>query len=176
MNTTRTLSLSLLLAALMGHAAADGGLTREQVKADLAEARRTGSLSADGESGLPLSDLYPHLYPAHVAGPSKSRAQVQAELAEARRTGDLVDGLTGLKLNEVSPTLYPPVPQLARKSRNEVRAELAEAQLLGDMQMGEDSRTLAEINPQRYAAVRAQHAAQVQQLTAVRALKDAAAR
>jgi hypothetical protein len=180
MNTTRTLSLSLVFAALIGNAVADGGLTREQVKADLAEARRSGSLNTGGEIGLPLNELYPRLYPnafpARAAGPLKSRAQVQAELAEARRTGDIVVGESGLRLNEISPGRYPTVPQAAGKSRDEVRAELAEARLLGDMQLGEYSRTQAEINPQRYAAVRAQRAAQAQQMAAGRASKGSMAR
>lgn len=181
MNTTRTLSISLLLAALLGNAAADGGLTREQVKSDLAEARRSGSISAGGEIGLPLNELYPRLYPnaypARLSAPSKSRALVQAELAEARRTGDIVVGESGLRLNEISPNRYPAQPQFAGKTRDQVRAELAEARLLGDLQVGgEDSRTLAEAFPQRYAAVRAQRAAQAQQMAAGRASKDAAAR
>jgi hypothetical protein len=175
MNTTRTLSLSLVLAALIGNAAADGGLTREQVKSALADARRSGSLSAGGEIGLPLNTLYPQMYPARVAGPTKSRAQVQAELAEARRTGDIIVGESSLRLNEMTPTRYPAVPQFAGKSRDEVRSELAEAQLLGDMLFGEDGRTLAEVNPQRYAAARAQRAAQAQQMAAGRASKHATA-
>jgi hypothetical protein len=178
MNTTRTLSISLLLAALLGNAAADGGLTREQVKSDLAEARRSGSISAGGEIGLPFNELYPRMYPARVAATPKSRAQVQAELAEARRTGDVVaGGESGLRLNELSPSLYPVLPQFAGKTRDQVRAELAEARLLGDLQVGgEDSRTLAEAFPQRYAALRAQRAAQAQQMAAGRASKDATAR
>jgi hypothetical protein len=173
MNTTRTLSLLLVFAALIGNAAADSDLTREQVNATLAEARRSGSLSAGGEIGLPLNELYPNMYPARAAGPSKPRAQVQAELAEARRTGDIVVGESGLRLNELAPARYPAVPQFASKSRDDVRAELAEARLLGDMQVGEDSRTLAEITPQRYAAVRAQRAAQAQQMAAGRPAKEA---
>lgn len=182
MNTKRTLSLSLLLAAMLGSAAADGGLTREQVKSELAEARRSGSISAGGEIGLPLNELYPRMYPhqARVAAPSKSRALVKATLIEARRTGDIAVGESSLRLNELSPSSYPAVPQFAGKSRAEVRAELAEAQLLGDMQLGEDSRTLAEANPQHYAAVRAQRAAQraaeAQQMAAGQAAKDVAAR
>ena len=37
--------------------------TREQVMAELAEARRTGNLPADNETGCKLKDLYPDLYP-----------------------------------------------------------------------------------------------------------------
>lgn len=176
MNTKRTLSLSLLLAAMLGSAAADGGLTREQVKSDLAEAHRSGSISAGGEIGLPLNELYPNMHPARATAPSKSSALVKAELAEARRTGDIAVGESSLRLNELSPSSYPAVPQFAGKSRAEVRAELAEAQLLGDMQLGEDSRTLAETNPQRYAAVRAQRAAEAQQMAAGQTAKGVAAR
>ena len=176
MNTTRVLSLSLLFAALLGNAAADDGLTREQVKSALAEARRSGSLNAGGEIGLPLNELYPYMYPARVAAMPKSRAVVQAELAEARRTGDITVGESSLRLNELSPSSYPAVPRFAGKSRDEVRAELAEARLLGDLQVGEDGRTLAEISPQRYAAVRAQRADQAQRLAVSRASKDATTR
>ena len=37
--------------------------TREQVKAELAEAQRTGDIIADGESGKKLNELYPSRYP-----------------------------------------------------------------------------------------------------------------
>ena len=38
------------------------GKTREQVKAELAEATRTGDIIAPGESGLKLNELYPQRY------------------------------------------------------------------------------------------------------------------
>jgi hypothetical protein len=37
--------------------------TREQVRAELEEAKRTGNLPANDESGCMLKDMYPDLYP-----------------------------------------------------------------------------------------------------------------
>jgi hypothetical protein len=102
-------SLGLAL-ALSGPAAttahAQSALTRDQVRAELAEALRTGSILANGESGLTLRELYPQRYPA-TAGPGISRAQVLKELQEARRTGDLLAaGDSGLLLNQLYPQRY----------------------------------------------------------------------
>jgi hypothetical protein len=60
MNFIRTLGSLLLLAAFGTHANAQ--LTREQVKAELAEAIRTGDMPAGGESGLMLYEMYPERY------------------------------------------------------------------------------------------------------------------
>lgn len=74
--------------ALLGSQAAfaqDTGKTREQVKAELAQARSGGKLDfAAQEVGLPLK-----------AGNSiKTRAQVTQELATARANGELEPGAT----------------------------------------------------------------------------------
>jgi hypothetical protein len=37
--------------------------TREQVRAELDEAKRTGNMPAPDDSGCMLKDLYPDLYP-----------------------------------------------------------------------------------------------------------------
>ncbi len=37
--------------------------TREQVRAELDEAKRTGNMAAPDESGCMLKDMYPDLYP-----------------------------------------------------------------------------------------------------------------
>jgi Domain of unknown function (DUF4148) len=50
----------LLLAAFGTHANAQ--LTREQVRAELAEAIRTGDMPAGGESGLMRYEMYPQRY------------------------------------------------------------------------------------------------------------------
>ena len=60
--------------------------TREQVKAELAEAIRTGDISY-GETGQKLNELFPQQYPAKPAVQGKTREQVKAELAEALRSG-----------------------------------------------------------------------------------------
>ena len=42
------------------------GKSREQVKAELAEALRTGNIMADGETGLKLNQLYPQRYNRNI--------------------------------------------------------------------------------------------------------------
>ncbi|MGS5085271.1 DUF4148 domain-containing protein [Hydrogenophaga sp. A37] len=87
--------------------AADGPKTREQVKAELAEAVRTGNVPADNESGLMLNQVRPDLYPSQERSVGKTRAEVKAELNEAVRTGNIVaDGESGKKLNELFPARY----------------------------------------------------------------------
>ena len=84
------------------------GLTREQVRAELVEAQRSGDIVVAGESGKKLNELFPGNYPVKTATVVTSRAQVRAELREAQRTGDLVAvGESGKKLNELFPGLYP---------------------------------------------------------------------
>jgi Domain of unknown function (DUF4148) len=154
MNFTRTLGSLLLLAALGTHANAQ--LTREQVKAALAEAIRTGDMPVGGESDLELNQLYPDRYPAKPALVGKTREQVRAELAEAIRTGDmLADGESGLTRNQIDPGRYPAKPVSAGKTREQVKAELAEAIRTGDMPAGgESGLMLYEMYPQRYAKAR----------------------
>lgn len=101
-----------LTAATVGTAfAADASApkTRDQVRAELAEARRNGTLIADGQTGATYRDLNPGRYatkPEMMSG--KTRAQVQAELQQAWANGDLVaDGQTGATLRELNPGRYP---------------------------------------------------------------------
>lgn len=129
MTRTHTCAVALAFTAMFaGQAMAattDAPVTREQVKAELAEAIRTGNVSY-GESGLKLNEQFPQRYPAqHVA--SKSREQVKAELAEAVRTGNIVSGESSLKLNEQFPGSYPGQHEVASKSREQVQTELANA-------------------------------------------------
>ncbi len=74
MNTSRTLASALAAAVLAVSAgqvlAADPapqGKTREQVKAELAEALRTGDIVAGGDSGMKLNELFPNRYPAKTS-------------------------------------------------------------------------------------------------------------
>ena len=154
MNFTRTIGPLLLLAAFGTHAQTP--LTREQVKAELAEAIRTGDMPTSGESNLKLNEMYPGLYPAKPTRASKTRGQVTAELAEAVRTGDMqANGESVLKLNELNPDRYPARPVNAGKTREQVTAELAEAIRTGDMPAsGETGQMLFELFPQRYAKAR----------------------
>jgi hypothetical protein len=109
----KLLSAIALAAITLGtgavYAADDGGpLTREQVRAELAEAIRTGDVVGNGLTGQKLNELYPNRYPKQAIPPSKTREQVRAELAEAVRTGDIVaNGVSGQKLKELSPARYP---------------------------------------------------------------------
>ena len=134
----KTLSvLSLALAALVaGNAfAADASApkTRDQVRAELLEAQRTGNILAQGNSGKLLNELYPSQYPAKAVTQGKTRAQVLAELAEAQRTGDIVaQGHSGKLLNELYPSQYPAKAVTQGATRAQVLAELEQAQRRGD--------------------------------------------
>ncbi len=147
------------------------GKTRDQVRAELAEAQRTGDIVV-GKSGdelgvgHKLNEVAPASYPAKAVVQGKTRAQVKAELAEAQRTGDIVvsanagDELgVGRKLNEVAPASYTAAkadPQ--GKTRAQVKAELAQAQRNGDIVVGNSGdelgvgRKLNQVFPGRYAA------------------------
>ena len=143
-----------LLAALAATAHAESSKTREEVQAEMIDARRSGDVIANGESGLTLRELYPQRYPAvTVAG--KTREQVVAELKEAQRTGDiLAGGELAVPLNQAYPSAYPPKIMLAGKSRAQVQAELREAIRTGDMLAdGDSGMKLKELYPQRYANI-----------------------
>lgn len=134
-----TLLLALAAVATGNVLAADASSakTREQVRAELAEAQRTGDIVAHGDSGKKLNELYPSRYPAPATVPGYTRAQVLAELAEAQRTGDVpAHGDSGKKLNELYPSQYPAKQASAGVSRTQVLAELSEAQRRGEFQIG----------------------------------------
>jgi hypothetical protein len=101
-------ALLISLASAAAYAQGAAQKTRAEVQAELDEARRTGDLIAEGDSGRKLNEIYPWRYPQQSAVPGKTRAQVLAELAEAIRTGDIVaNGELGLKLNEMYPQEFP---------------------------------------------------------------------
>lgn len=81
----------LALSASLAHA--HSALTRDQVRQELADALRTGSLIAPGESGLSLRELNPNRFAAQTAGLatplSKSRDEVLRELQAAQQAGEL---------------------------------------------------------------------------------------
>ena len=153
MNFARTTISLLLLAAIGTTAQAQSEKTREQVKAELTEAIRTGDVLANGDSGLKLNEMYPQRYPHAPAAIGATRAQVKAELAEAIRTGDMIaSGESGLRLNEEFPQRYPAVAFAAGKTREQVRAETAEAIRTGDMiAAGESGLKLNQLYPRHYA-------------------------
>jgi hypothetical protein len=93
MNRYTLSALTLAVAALSaGHALAfdaSAPKTREQVKAELAEAIRTGDIVVNGETGQKANELFPGRYPAKPVAQGKTREQVKIELAEAIRTGQM---------------------------------------------------------------------------------------
>jgi hypothetical protein len=150
-------SLFVLSALCISAAQAQSALTREQVKAEFAQAVRNGDVQARGE-GMTLRQRYPERYASTPLTGAKTRAEVKAEYAEALRTGDVVAaGETELKLNELNPQAYPAAAFAGvGKTRDQVKLELAEAVRTGDiMAGGELGVTLNELNPQRYASARA---------------------
>jgi hypothetical protein len=83
------------------------GKTRDQVRAELEQAVRSGDTLAAGESGSRLNELQPNLYPSKMAQAGKTREQVKEELAEAIHIGDLMAaGEVGRKLKEIYPGQY----------------------------------------------------------------------
>ena len=165
MSSSRALTLVVLAAAMAAGAHAQTGRTREQVKAELAEAIRTGNIIGSGESGLTLRELNPQRYGvAPAAASTLTRAQVTREFEQARSAGDLIAvGEAGLPANETQPGSHPQKAAVAGKSRAEVQAELREAIRSGNMLAGGDSgRLLNELFPQRYAHVQTMDPAPVQ--------------
>lgn len=93
MNRMTLSALALVSAAVLAGPAlaadAPVGKTREQVKAELAEAIRLGDMPADNETGRKLNEVYPHLYPKKAAPVAKTRQQVKDELSRALRDGTM---------------------------------------------------------------------------------------
>jgi hypothetical protein len=139
MNRTYASALAFAVAALAaGQVFADDSApkTREQVKAELTAALRTGNYVPANESGLKANELFPGQYPAQPVAQALTREQVQAELAEARRSGDyVVVGETGLKANELFPGQYPSKPVVQSRSRAEVQQEAQQAVRAGAPQL-----------------------------------------
>lgn len=156
MNISRIVVAALVLSTLgAAHAQSSRtGLTRDQVRAELAEAQRQGDLLATGDLGRTLREISPDRYPAPQAAAGLTRAQVVAQLEEARRNGELLVGDSGLTQHDIAPQNFPPRAVAQGKTRAQVRAELAEAQRTGDIVANnETGEKLNEQFPQRYAKV-----------------------
>jgi Domain of unknown function (DUF4148) len=150
-------TLALLIACAGSAVLANGVKTRDEVKAELFEAIRTGNILSHGETSLKLNELFPGRYPAKPAAIGKSRDEVNAELSEARKNGDLIAaGESGLPDNQINPSRYAAVQVVTGKTRNQVKAELAEAMRTGDViANGDAGIRLNELNPDKYARLRA---------------------
>jgi len=121
MNLRSILTIGVIAAAGLSPAIAQQqGKTRAQVRAELAEALRTGQLLAPGESGLTQQQLRPDLFPSIAMHPGRSRQEVRDELAEAQRRGDLIaGGESSLTLRQRFPASYQDVmsmPTMARRA------------------------------------------------------------
>jgi predicted RNase H-like HicB family nuclease len=128
------------------------GKTRDQVKAELVEAVRTGNIRAQDESGRMRNEVNPSQYPAQPMTQGNTRAEVIAELKEAVRTGNMpANDESGRMRNEVNPSQYPAQPMTQGNTRTEVIAELKEAVRTGNMPANDESgRMLNEVNPSQY--------------------------
>jgi Domain of unknown function (DUF4148) len=126
------IALSTLVA---GHAlAADPSVakTREQVRAELAEAQRNGTLLVDGDQGIRVYQVTPRPAAQKTADKAaekavvvgKTRAEVLQELRDARANGTLIaNSETGETYRDIDPRSYPPLaPVQAVNAGNDVRA------------------------------------------------------
>jgi 2,3-bisphosphoglycerate-independent phosphoglycerate mutase len=125
------LALSTASAGMAFAADASTPKTRDQVRAELAEAQRNGTLIADGQTGATLRDLNPGLYAAMPASATtKTRADVKAELRDAWTRGDLVaDGQTGATYRDLAPHRYT-MQTMAMHPRMSESAQVSQADQL----------------------------------------------
>ena len=124
-----TIAFSLVtLAASHAMAMSSAPLTREQVRAELEQAQRSGDIIGQSDTGKMLIEMYPGKYPTKPASQGKTREQVRAELTQAQVSGDIMAGSDrGKMLNEVTPGKYPAKPATQGITREQVRAELGQA-------------------------------------------------
>ena len=105
---TKFTAIALVLASALIASTSFADVTREQVRAELAAAIRSGDILAGGENGLKLNELYPNRYPAKQVQASVTREQVKAELATSVRSGDIMaGGEVSAKCNELHPNMHP---------------------------------------------------------------------
>ena len=91
--------------------------TRAEVKAELAEAIRSGNMIANGETLATFKQMYPDRYTEQPATVGKTRAEVKAELAEAIRSGDMIaNGETLATFRQLQPHRYAPKPAITSKA------------------------------------------------------------
>ncbi|MGV3725842.1 DUF4148 domain-containing protein [Hydrogenophaga sp.] len=136
----KTARLSLIALALttasagMAFAAdASAPKTRDQVRAELMEAQRNGTLIADGQTGATFRDLNPGRYNAMPATSMKTRAEVQAELRDAWARGELVaDGQTGATFRDLNPGRYGAQTMAAQPVQPRMSMSTQVGQLQGD--------------------------------------------
>ncbi len=151
MKTKFAATALFIASALLVGSPALAELTREQVKAEFAEAVRTGDIMSN-RGGQKLNERFPERYAAKQGQSTVTREQVKAELAEAQRTGDIAVGQSGRKLNEITPNRYPVKQAQAPLTRAQVNAEWVEAQRTGNYVMAsEESGLCNEVHPYMHA-------------------------
>jgi Domain of unknown function (DUF4148) len=117
-----------------GAALAQQYKTREQVRAELAEANRDGSiLSGDGTL---WRDLGKPRQPADPASANGTREQLRGELAQGNHEGTILSN-DGTLWTDLGKPRQPADAILARKTREQVRTELAEANRDGTILSGD---------------------------------------
>jgi hypothetical protein len=85
-----------------------GIVANDQAGSEFAQARRTGDIVANWQTGLKLNELYPNRYPAKQMQAGLTREQVKTELAQAIRTGDnFIGGEIDGKCNELHRSMHP---------------------------------------------------------------------
>jgi hypothetical protein len=120
--TTAAIAFGALLAGPAMASDTSTTVTRDQVRAEWAEAVSTGNI-VTGESGERLNKMFPGHYPARQSTPGIAREQVQADMAEAVRTGNVAPNESGARLNELHPHRYPARPTAPSKTREQVQSE-----------------------------------------------------
>ena len=137
--------------------------TREQVRAELAEARATGNIIANSEVHMTERELFPGRYEqaaapvAAKAAPAaaavttgKTRAEVLAELAKAQANGELA------ALNSDDSARFLRQPSTSTLTRAQVLAELKRSQESGEFaQLNRDPHTAYLARPATKAQVNA---------------------
>ena len=150
-------AIALILASgLIAGTPALAGVTREQVKAELAEAIRTGDIAVAGDrQGRKLNELYPSRYPVKQVQAGLTREQVKAELAQAIRTGDIAvaGDRQSRELNELYPNRYPAKQVQASLTREQVKAELAQAIRSGDYMISDSGQKCNEAHPSMHPVI-----------------------
>jgi flagellar motor protein MotB len=106
MKTPFAATAMVIASAMLAASPAFAEVTREQVKAEFAEAVRTGDIMSN-KGGQKLNERFPDRYPAKQAQSNLTREQVKAEVVEALRTGNYVvtNEVTGL-CNELHPDMH----------------------------------------------------------------------
>lgn len=121
--------------------------TREQVRAELLEAQRTGDVMADGESGMRLNELYPRNFPASTTAQGRARTEVRSELLEAQRRGELMS--FGDSESAFTQRYPGSTPATSGMTRAEVKAQLLDAQRRGELMTSDSGSTINGAYPYR---------------------------